>query len=1228
MAGSFVLKKLVSSQQRRGISYNSLWDRGGAVARVLDSHQGKPDLIPNGLRDHQFPLPLFLNSGAAPYTHRFTLIGSEDPDAGWESFAARSSQTDAEPVPDPRNQPVNGLFRHRRNYPIHSTSGYFSILRYWQMKLSPETHLRRTPKTSALLDRRMNKVMRPMAMLILRKAEEYTTCIQADHKQGFQKCSVYCEQAINYVRTGEIPLNHEISSSTRETWGNSTQLGAEWIDFELLLTSGRGRNEGGNEAAPECKGGGNGRSPRKTHRTAAPSVTIPTCENPGAIAPGIEPGSPRREASALVATLPIINIKQWRPKILVWLAPSDLKLRIRSSLLGTDGPHVWLAIERCVGGNPIGRASVLQLGSEIILLAGRSGVRNIRFYLASASVRILWENPTFEIDKRGRDKGDTNTRIKCAIAPTSKAVNWRAVLSGLESRWGQMKGRGKREIQRHRSARFLQAKIWSDPARDRTRIALVGGEQVNRSATVAPRIVPDDAVGSVGFLRDLPFPPPFHSDADPYSYQSPTSALKTPMLRAVQISSLTRSLTHSLTQKVIKRIKIRKRPSRGKRKICGVGQSGKKPSTAATVHTLSYLELATEEISPQRPRGVSVYPSFRYVGRGCLLTSGMPGDGWRTGFRHAVPASDAILRAWCSWSSRFKLLFSPLYSQRLAIHSLVARLANRESSAARSTGSDARPLPRALRSQSVNVVAHIEEIATRFRLCVVVGRNETECTRLLRHAARCELHLREGGVALSAGRDPGTESATAMAPSLSGVIGGEAKSTRRTFLPPIYPPGEPKRYRARMVDGVTRPLRARGLETFTSSDQSAPDVASLQKINNNELDHRSAISAWAAGSPVNRKPLAARSNQTRGPSPEPIKVRRACAKGTPAPSRFCERIRGAIWAALNIEVLRANEGEARLHGRLNARVRAPLFFDCRVRCKMSSSLTQVAAVGVLAVTLVSRQDERAVRFPAGEGGGLAPGFSQVGIVPDDADGRRGFFGDVPFPLPLPSHAVLLQFHFTLISSQNPILLSYIGEGENGGVTGALEPPKSLCSARLLDVTTPQSRYLQKFALLPAIRLDVTVVYLLETEAFLHWLLPRCEVASFLTESHAIVKYLTIGWLAGSQVGYQKLGEEQHSNVSLSRDTNFWHACTVKNFFVDLRNFYENALPTRVIEVNMEWRQNGGVGEMGDPRENPPINGISRHDSHLRKSTDPAGDGIRLGGERANRSATMAPQIML
>ncbi|KAJ8895492.1 hypothetical protein PR048_000825 [Dryococelus australis] len=42
-------------------------------------------------------------------------------------------------------------------------------------------------------------------------------------------------------------------------------------------------------------------------------------------------------------------------------------------------------------------------------------------------------------------------------------------------------------------------------------------------------------------------------------------------------------------------------------------------------------------------------------------------------------------------------------------------------------------------------------------------------------------------------------------------------------------------------------------------------------------------------------------------------------------------------------------------------------------------------------------------------------------------------------------------------------------------------------------------------------------------------------------------------------------------------------------------------PIRVIDVNIEQRRNEGAGETGDPRENPPTNGIVRHDAHLRKN---------------------------
>ncbi|KAJ8897145.1 hypothetical protein PR048_002491 [Dryococelus australis] len=75
-------------------------------------------------------------------------------------------------------------------------------------RLSASTAVKRSRETDVLcllllqsvlkvsLDRPMNKFMRPAAMLILHKAEEYTTFVQVVLKQGFQKCSIYREKPV------------------------------------------------------------------------------------------------------------------------------------------------------------------------------------------------------------------------------------------------------------------------------------------------------------------------------------------------------------------------------------------------------------------------------------------------------------------------------------------------------------------------------------------------------------------------------------------------------------------------------------------------------------------------------------------------------------------------------------------------------------------------------------------------------------------------------------------------------------------------------------------------------------------------------------------------------------------------------------------------------------------------------------------------------------------------
>ncbi|KAJ8875968.1 hypothetical protein PR048_023876 [Dryococelus australis] len=127
-------------------------------------------------------------------------------------------------------------------------------------------------------------------------------------------------------------------------------------------------------------------------------------------------------------------------------------------------------------------------------------------------------------------------------------------------------------------------KSWGDPRREST-----AGEWSNQYTTAAPRMFPKEHLSAVirvgighsrfskllgatvaerlvcspptkairaqspvgspgrcrwsaGFLGDRPLPPPIHSGAAPHSFQSPSSALKTLMLTAAQISSLSHSL--------------------------------------------------------------------------------------------------------------------------------------------------------------------------------------------------------------------------------------------------------------------------------------------------------------------------------------------------------------------------------------------------------------------------------------------------------------------------------------------------------------------------------------------------------------------------------------------------------------------------------------------------------------------------------------------------------------
>ncbi|KAJ8869044.1 hypothetical protein PR048_030595 [Dryococelus australis] len=75
----------------------------------------------------------------------------------------------------------------------------------------------------------------------------------------------------------------------------------------------------------------------------------------------------------------------------------------------------------------------------------------------------------------------------------------------------------------------------------------------------------------------------------------------------------------------------------------------------------------------------------------------------------------------------------------------------------------------------------------------------------------------------------------------------------------------------------------------------------------------------------------------------------------------------------------------------------------------------------------------------------------------------------------------------------------------------------------------------------------------------------------------------------TRIGSQELDVKSRPNL-FTRSLKYFSYCVWK--------------PMRVTEVNMERRRNEGAAETGDPRENPPTNGIARHDSHFRKCSYP------------------------
>ncbi|KAJ8876628.1 hypothetical protein PR048_021073 [Dryococelus australis] len=238
----------------------------------------------------------------------------------------------------------------------------------------------------------------------------------------------------------------------------------------------------------------------------------------------------------------------------------------------------------------------------------------------------------------------------------------------------------------------------------------------------------------------------------------------------------------------------------------------------------------------------------------------------------------------------------------------------------------------------------------------------------------------------------------------------------------------------------------------------------------------------------------------------------------------------------------------------------------------ASSLNSSAAASSVVSLHASRQGE-----PGSISGGVASGFSHVGIVLDDAAGRRVFSGVSRFPrLYIPA----------LLHTQLASPLS------------ALKTP-----LMFLNDFPRHLFYNRGSRLRPATLMFPAADRRTSSERKRHTRRERFEGdRRFAPRAHSLSG-------CGQELACKFTGPERSwTQVGAPRAVQRRRGAYYEGYTTQGETLLSGELrPMRVIEVNMERLQNEGVGEKVDSRENPPTNDTVRHDSHLRKSDDPAGD---------------------
>ncbi|KAJ8866656.1 hypothetical protein PR048_032517 [Dryococelus australis] len=341
------------------------------------------------------PFPPPFNSGATPYSPR-------SPSSALKITLLRAAQT---------------LFAHSVRWTFFPRKS----ARQFKYKLGGKLN---ACNLTVSLDRRMDKVTEPMAMLILHKAEEYTTCIQVhtvrrEHSTPVERLALRGDGVLNVrgIVAFISPALHGIKCGKKLQLGGGLKAGSMVVAQTLCVIA------RGHETAIRVVRGGGG-----SHEGGTPMLRSPLN-----YARGRADELHFLDAGRLAAHTQLPWGVSTTGATLNTFYASVIDRDPRNSRFRLPAGYTSHAVSFSLPYSVVMPILVLcfpliQDGEEFTLtnLERRCEALKFEFSKTPANVVLF---PTFGAEKRGRDKDAIATCIKSPVASKRKALNCRAVFT-------------------------------------------------------------------------------------------------------------------------------------------------------------------------------------------------------------------------------------------------------------------------------------------------------------------------------------------------------------------------------------------------------------------------------------------------------------------------------------------------------------------------------------------------------------------------------------------------------------------------------------------------------------------------------------------------------------------------------------------------------------------------------------------------------------------------------